>query len=196
MAEEAQDGMNDQEDSAIGKAGYGRPPQSTRFQKGRSGNPRGRPRGRQNEIPYDSVLGQMVTIREDGRERRVTAAEAFLLQLTQKGLAGDNSATRASMAAIEEARGRQPNGGESPLVVRIILVGMGIGCVLLDLGLAIKTNPLNEKRVRWWLKPWLVEAALSRLGDRRLTAVEQREVWNVIRKPETVNWPDWWTVRG
>ena len=28
----------------------------------------------------------MVTIREDGRERRVTAAEAFLLQLTQKGL--------------------------------------------------------------------------------------------------------------
>jgi hypothetical protein len=30
-------------------------------------------------VPYHRVLGQMVTIREEGRERRVTAAEAFLL---------------------------------------------------------------------------------------------------------------------
>ena len=188
--------MNDQTARPKNKSGYGQPPQASRFQKGRSGNPRGRPRGRKSEIPYDSVLGQMVTIREDGRERRVTAAEAFLLQLTQKGLAGDNSATRASMAAIEEARGRQPNGGESPLVIRIVLVGMGIGCVMRDLGLAIKTNPLNKARVRWWLKPWLVEAALSRLGDRRLTAAEQREVWKATRKPESVRWPDWWTEQG
>ena len=100
------------------------------------------------------------------------------------------------MAAIEEARGRQPNGGESPLVIRIVLVGMGIGCVLRDLGLAIKTNPLNETRVRWWLKAWLVEAALSRLGERRLTPEEQREVWNSTRKPETATWPSWWTERG
>ena len=92
--------------------------------------------------------------------------------------------------------GRQPNSGESPLVIRIILVGMGIGCVLRDLGLAIKTDPLNEARVRWWLKPWLVEVALLRLGSRLLTSAEQREVWNVTRKPETVNWPDWWTERG
>ena len=50
--------------------GYGRPPSSTRFRKGQSGNPKGRPRNRSREIPYDAVLGQMVTIREDGRESR------------------------------------------------------------------------------------------------------------------------------
>ena len=84
--------------------GYRRPPKASRFRKGQSGNPRGRPRGRHREPPYEAVLGQMVTIREDGVERRVTAAEAFLLQITKKGLEGDGAAARAAMAAIEEAR--------------------------------------------------------------------------------------------
>ena len=45
----------------------------------RGGNSAGRPRGRHREAPYEAVLGQMVTIREGGVERRVTADEAFLL---------------------------------------------------------------------------------------------------------------------
>ena len=86
-------GMTDPElhDDTIG-VGYKRPPAHTRFTKGRSGNPKGRPRARHRQIPYDTVLGQMVTVREEGRERRITAAEAFILQLTQKGLAGDSAA--------------------------------------------------------------------------------------------------------
>ena len=177
------------------RTGYGNPPRATRFQKGRSGNPRGRPRGSHSTIPYDSVLGQMVTIREDGRERRVTAAEAFLLQLTQKGLAGDSAAARASLAAIEEARANRP-AADQTFIRRIIFVSIGIGCILRDLGMAIKTHGHCEDKARWWLKPWILEAALARLGDRRLTPAEQREVWNATRKPESVGWPDWWTERG
>lgn len=177
------------------QAGYGKPPRAAQFQKGRSGNPRGRPRGSHSKIPYDSVLGQMVTIREDGRERRVTAAEAFLLQLTQKGLAGDNAAARASLAAIEEARAIRP-AADQVFIKRIIFIAMGIGVVMRDLGLAIKTNGQSEDRVRWWLKEWIVEAALARFGERRLTPDEQREVWDATRKPESVAWPQWWTERG
>src|SRR5258705_12685685 len=61
--------------------GYRRPPTTTRFVKGQSGNLSGRPRGRRQEAPYEAVLGQMVTIREDGVERLVSAEEAFLLSL-------------------------------------------------------------------------------------------------------------------
>src|ERR1700682_4814487 len=82
--------------------GYRQPPRTTRFAKGRSGNPGGRPRGRRREAPYEAVLRQMVTIREGGIERRVTADEAFLLQLSKRGLEGDGTAARATLDVIEE----------------------------------------------------------------------------------------------
>src|SRR6476469_6221586 len=100
-------------------SGYGRPPVAGRFKKGASGNPKGRPRGRKSSIPYDTVLGQMVTIREDGRQRSVTAAEAFILQLTRKGLAGDSVAARSSLAAIEVARASRAVSGQELLTIRI-----------------------------------------------------------------------------
>jgi hypothetical protein len=45
------------------------------------------------------------------------------------------------------------------------------------------------------LEPWIVEAALDRLGDRRLTVEEQEVVVRATRTPWKVKWPDWWTVQ-
>jgi len=184
-------------EAAEESVGFGKPPRATRFCKGQSGNPRGRPRNRHREVPYDAILGRMVTIREDGRERRVTAAEAFLLQLTQKGLAGDSAAARSSLEAIEAARAaRREAGGDDLLIVTITFVGMGIEVVLGKLGLGTKKYPHDEHRVRWELNPWIVEAALARLGDRQLSPQEQREVWANTRTPRKVNWPAWWKAKG
>lgn len=149
--------------------GFGKPPQSSRFQKGKSGNPRGRPKNRHREIPYDAVLGQMVTIREEGRERRVTAAEAFLLQLTQKGLAGDSAATRASLDAIEAAKNARGDASEQIEVVILKSVGNGASSILDDLGATKLKYPCDKARVRRGMKPWIIELALDRLGDVRLT---------------------------
>lgn len=178
--------------SPDGSVGYKRPPRETRFQKGKSGNPKGRPPGRRSAIPYDHVLGQMVTIRENGRDRRVTAAEAFLLQLTKRGLEGDVASARAALESIEAARSKH---GYSKSVenIRVVLVGFTIGCTLKSLGLAMKLHPLNKEKVRWELQPWIVEAALERLGSRQLSIEEQREVIGATRTPEKVRWPTWWS---
>ncbi|MGB3167161.1 MAG: DUF5681 domain-containing protein [Alteraurantiacibacter sp.] len=181
--------------SADEGVGYGKPPKATQFAKGRSGNPKGRPRNRHREIPHDAVLGQMVTVRENGKERRVTAAEAFLLQLTQKGLAGDSAAARASLEAIERARATRGHESHDPLTIIISPIDNGADVILEPLGLGRKKYPTDEKRVRWELNPWIVQAALDRLGDGQLTTAEQREVWDATRTPHKVQWPAWWSVK-
>jgi hypothetical protein len=184
-------------ESELEQVGYKQPPKASKFRKGQSGNPRGRPRNSHREIPYEAVLGQMVTIREDGRERRVTAAEAFLLQLTQKGLAGDSAAARASLEAVEAARAAR-GGNNVTGITKIVLrsVGNGADSILERLGMTYLKYPMDESRVRFEINPWIVEAALARLGSRRLSIEEQREVWGATRTPHKVRWPDWWEVKG
>ena len=174
------------------EVGYRRPPMTTRFAKGRSGNPAGRPRGRHREAPYEAILGQMVTVREGGTSRRVTAAEAFLLQLTKRALEGDGAAARASLAMIEEARKRH-SAGEDRInaIVRVIVFPGRVTTALEPLRMAKKLDPYRET-AQMALEPWLVEAALARLG-RILSPAEQRTIVNATRTPRKVRWPEWWS---
>ncbi len=173
------------------KVGYRRPPTSTRFVKGRSGNPAGRPRGRHKTPPYDHLLGQMVTIRENGRERRVSAERAFLLQLAKRGIEGNAVARRASLELIGQATSRDdPN--EITAIVLVMVTPGSVTSAIETLRMGVKLDPYRET-CRLMLEPWIVEAALRRLPH-QLTPDEQRVVIAAARTPKKVRWPDWWSV--
>lgn len=174
--------------------GYGKPPHFSRFKKGQSGNPKGRPKGsRTKDMPFEAVLGRKVTIRDQGEEREVTAAEAFLLHLAKQGLVGGPRQTRIALVAITQ--GRQSNHvsrGHKVISVNISLVSpKSLNLALIPLRMAIKRDRFSSS-ARMLLEPWLVRAALKRFGEKRLTKEEQQTVMQVIRNPHKVSWPDWW----
>ena len=180
------------DDEGDNGGGYRRPPRTTRFAKGQSGNLGGRPRGRRREAPYEAVLGQMVTIREGGVERRVTAEEAFFLKLSKHGLEGNGAAARATLAVIEEFTARRSTDhGFIRTIVRVIVTPGSVTTALVPLRMASKLDPYRET-ARMALEPWLVEAALARL-DQKLSPADQRIVVKATRTPRKVKWPEWWS---
>lgn len=89
------------------KVGYGRPPQASRFQKGRSGNPKGRARGSRNlaEIILGAVR-ETVTITENGQRKKVTKFEAALKQIANRAASGDLKASSLMLSITQPAEAR------------------------------------------------------------------------------------------
>jgi hypothetical protein len=145
-------------------------------------------------LPYEAVLGQQVIIRENGRERRVTAAEAFLLQLTKLGLDGDSAAARAAIAALGDIPDTNLSGPSPLVIVRSIVAPGSVSSAVECLRIGTKLDRYRET-ARIMLEPWIVEAALARFGEKQLTPQEQEVVLNATRTPSKVRWPDWWVVK-
>ena len=81
------------------EVGYRKPPKTTRFEAGKSGNPKGRPKGSTNlATDLSAELSEQITVREGGQARRVTKQRALIKALTAQALQGDVRATTALLA--------------------------------------------------------------------------------------------------
>jgi hypothetical protein len=76
--------------------GYGKPPEATRFQPGKSGNLKGRPPGKRKdtESAIHRLLAERFVVLERGRRRRIPAEEVIYRQQRTKAMSGDLKAAK------------------------------------------------------------------------------------------------------
>ena len=71
--------------------GYRKPPLNSRFPPGRSGNPRGKPRGTMSfKTAFLRELNSPIVVEDQGRRRRMSRHEVLIKSLVNKALKGDH----------------------------------------------------------------------------------------------------------
>jgi len=88
------------------EVGYGKPPRHTRFEPGRSGNPRGRPPGAKNmKTLLSKALNELVVVTEPGGRRKVSKREAIVTQLVNRSAKGDYKAIQILLGMLRDIEG-------------------------------------------------------------------------------------------
>jgi hypothetical protein len=86
------------------RIGYRNPPPATRFKKGESGNPKGRPKGSLSVAKVlERTLREKVVITEKGQRKTITKLEAAVKQLVNKAASGDPRALQSLLKLSREA---------------------------------------------------------------------------------------------
>lgn len=93
------------------EVGYSKPPQNTRFQKGQSGNPSGRPKGSKNiRKPFMTSDLNDIIFKEfntpiiahiNGNQVEISKIEAIMSQLANQGASGDLKAINKSIEIMK-----------------------------------------------------------------------------------------------
>jgi hypothetical protein len=97
------------------KVGYGRPPKHTRWKKGHSGNPSGRPKSAA-DFTSDVLaeLKEVIQVNEGGKVKRITKRRALIKALTTGGIKGDTRASNILIALCARVLEADTTNGASP----------------------------------------------------------------------------------
>ena len=82
--------------------GYRRPPKATQFTAGKSGNPKGRPKGsRPVGAVLQDIIRQKIAVTENGKTRRVPALEVMLRRLVNDAMRSDPRAVKLLLSLVD-----------------------------------------------------------------------------------------------
>ena len=89
------------------KVGRGYPPKHTQFQKGQSGNKKGRPKGSKNLSTYIMEAARdHVTATVGGRTRKISKIQATAMQLATKAASGHPASISEFLDWVDEIESR------------------------------------------------------------------------------------------
>ncbi|MBX7528641.1 DUF5681 domain-containing protein [Qipengyuania vesicularis] len=162
-----------------------------RFQKGQSGNPKGRPKARRpHDSAFDVIIEKSLTVTQNGVERELTVDEALEWQTYQAALGGSRMATRKVLKMIEKREAALAK--KNPPAPRKIrteahYTSDNANEALRILDIARPDQGRNGKR--WLLQAWATQAALSRPGRRKFKKKDVDEIKFFTSESETLSWP-------
>lgn len=76
------------------KTGYKNPPKEHQFTKGKSGNPKGRPKRKNFKAALKDIMNEEVTILVNGKSMKMTTYEATQKKLVSMAANGDKNALK------------------------------------------------------------------------------------------------------
>lgn len=92
------------------RVGYAKPPRATRFKKGHSGNPTGRPKKKTTAFTLiESMLSQKAAVLVGSKMRQMSTIEIVLAKLREKAMKGDPNAMRLIIQLDEKCRPKAHN---------------------------------------------------------------------------------------
>jgi hypothetical protein len=105
------------------EVGYGRPPASSRWGPGRSGNPSGKRKGtKSRDTIVNEIMNEKISISENGKQRKITAFEGILRVVRNSGLKG--SLRAAAFLIKEHAAAQAADATRQANIVRTITSDM------------------------------------------------------------------------
>ena len=177
-------------------ANRNRPPVSTRFRKGQSGNPRGRPRKQPvaRHSAFNVVIDRTLTIIQGDKPREVTIEKALAHKTYQEAIAGKRAAQREVLKMI--AKREKALAVKAPPVNPVEVIREGpdpknADEALLILGICRRDCRPKPPRHAWTverkhplLESWAVKAALARRRSRKMDKLDL-DHFGAARTPPT-----------